>query len=187
MSNVNLELLDLALNYIDEHPEEWDQSTWDCGTTACIAGHMARIAGSPISDKFLATSAGYLSNIIEKVTGLPDSHGLFTESNNRNVLGVWRDILAGERVNAMGLDLQLADFSGADLSYADLRGADLSDADLRGADLSHADLRGADLSHAILYRATLRGADLRGAVVDHVHIGDTDLTGVNMEGVFSLD
>lgn len=34
-----------ALEYIEAHPEEWDQETWRCGTQCCIAGHVARIAG----------------------------------------------------------------------------------------------------------------------------------------------
>lgn len=29
-----------ALNHIELHPEEWDQSRWFCGTKACLAGHI---------------------------------------------------------------------------------------------------------------------------------------------------
>lgn len=41
-----LALLDAALTYIEHHPDEWDQGNWHCGTTACLAGHIAvTIAG----------------------------------------------------------------------------------------------------------------------------------------------
>lgn len=48
--------LDAALAYIEAHPEEHDQDSWirrapDCGTTACIAGTLAQLAGGvPVWD-----------------------------------------------------------------------------------------------------------------------------------------
>ena len=37
-------LLRMAREEIVRHPETFDMSNWDCGTTACIAGHVVRAA-----------------------------------------------------------------------------------------------------------------------------------------------
>lgn len=42
---VNAALLRSTLDYIKTHPEQWNQKTWHCGTTACFAGHAAILAG----------------------------------------------------------------------------------------------------------------------------------------------
>lgn len=49
MSTVNVDLLQRALNYITEHPDELDQSMWvvqwkDGRTTKCLAGHIVSLA-----------------------------------------------------------------------------------------------------------------------------------------------
>lgn len=41
----NVDLLRRTLAYIEEHPKEWKQDTWRCGTTACFAGHAAMLDG----------------------------------------------------------------------------------------------------------------------------------------------
>lgn len=41
----NVELLDRTLAYIEEHPEEWDQKEWVCGSTACFAGNALLLEG----------------------------------------------------------------------------------------------------------------------------------------------
>lgn len=41
----NIELAYEALDYIREHPEEWDQASYTCGSTACFAGRASLIAG----------------------------------------------------------------------------------------------------------------------------------------------
>lgn len=47
-AHCNDDLAYAALDYIREHPEEWDQSKYicrtSCGTTACFAGRVALIA-----------------------------------------------------------------------------------------------------------------------------------------------
>lgn len=43
--SVNVDLLRRTLAHIEQHPEEWDQGTWRCGTAACFAGHAAILAG----------------------------------------------------------------------------------------------------------------------------------------------
>lgn len=42
-SEMNTELLQKVAEHIRAHPEEFSMNDWDCGTTACIAGHAARI------------------------------------------------------------------------------------------------------------------------------------------------
>lgn len=46
---MNIEKLDEAIAYIEEHPEEHDQSYWfqkkDCGTAMCLAGTIAWLDG----------------------------------------------------------------------------------------------------------------------------------------------
>lgn len=41
----NAELAYRVLDHIDGHPEEWDQVTWFCGTSACFAGHSLLLSG----------------------------------------------------------------------------------------------------------------------------------------------
>ena len=162
---MNIELLDAALAYIDEHPEEWDQSTWDCGTTACIAGHMARLSGEYLP--VVVTEA-----FILRVTGLSDAHPLFDECNTRAALQVWRDLLAGDHIEAPGADLSYARFEHVDMQGANLRGANLHNAVLTDVDLTGADLRDADLEDATLDRVNFTSADLRGAYLADSELAD---------------
>jgi hypothetical protein len=41
----NADLAYRVLDQIDAYPETWDQSTWDCGTSACFAGWAVRLSG----------------------------------------------------------------------------------------------------------------------------------------------
>lgn len=42
-------LIDKVMDYLREHPKEWDQRYWvestPCGTTACFAGHTMLLSG----------------------------------------------------------------------------------------------------------------------------------------------
>lgn len=61
-------LLDQVLNYIESHPDEWNQETFcsssassPCGTTACLAGHALLLSGEWQLDKhntFLHVQSG---------------------------------------------------------------------------------------------------------------------------------
>ncbi len=42
---MNVELLHKVADVIAKHPEQFDMLTWDCGTTACIAGWALRLSG----------------------------------------------------------------------------------------------------------------------------------------------
>ena len=41
----NVTLLKATLSYIELHPEEWDQTSWICDTTACFAGTACLLGG----------------------------------------------------------------------------------------------------------------------------------------------
>ena len=166
---MNIELLDRALAYIDKHPEEWDQRTWDCGTAACIAGHTARLSGESLPVMAPQT-------IILRVTRLSDLHPLFDEGNTRDTLQVWRDLLAGDHIEAPDADLNYARFQLVDMQGANLRGANLQNAVLMDVDLTGADLRDADLEDATLDRVNFTGADLRGAYLADSELRDVDFT-----------
>ena len=65
----NVPLLRKALEYITEHPEEHDQSSWarrtPCGTTLCLAGTVAKLTGHDFSwdvfpDLAFSTTTGRL-------------------------------------------------------------------------------------------------------------------------------
>lgn len=50
---VNVPLLRKTLEHIEAHPEEWDQSSWSCGTSGCFAYHAAMISGGEPVDMYL--------------------------------------------------------------------------------------------------------------------------------------
>lgn len=43
-------LLTLAMRHIVNHPDQYDQEVWFCGTKACLAGRIALIAGACFVD-----------------------------------------------------------------------------------------------------------------------------------------
>jgi len=45
MTDRNDDLAYSTLDYIREHPEEWDQRDYFCGSTACFAGRAILLAG----------------------------------------------------------------------------------------------------------------------------------------------
>lgn len=59
----NTDLAYQALDYIREHPQEWDQRDYFCGTTACFAGRVCLIAyGSELATyKFRLEQMPHLS------------------------------------------------------------------------------------------------------------------------------
>lgn len=76
--NPNLDLLDAVVAHIEAHPEQHDQTTWFCGTTACIAGRTALMSGwKPYSFK-----PGHTSHSV-----------VFKDDEVRHVEDVARDLL----------------------------------------------------------------------------------------------
>jgi len=76
----------------------------------------------------------------------------------------WLRSDGGKRIEAIGANLQGADFLCSDLQGADFRGSDLGDANLWGCNLRGANLQGANFWGANLWDANLRGANLRAAI-----------------------
>jgi hypothetical protein len=50
----NVALLRKTLEHIENHPQEWNQGTWHCGTIACFAGHAVIIDGGQFADDWRA-------------------------------------------------------------------------------------------------------------------------------------
>lgn len=42
----NVPLLEETLTHIRDHPEEWDQAEWICGSAACFAGRSVLLSGA---------------------------------------------------------------------------------------------------------------------------------------------
>lgn len=50
MNIPNWPLLMEAIEYIIDHPEEYSQSSWRCGSTRCVAGWIAQLSGGQWAD-----------------------------------------------------------------------------------------------------------------------------------------
>lgn len=83
---VNKELLLQTLAYIEEHPEEWRQGRWRCGSTACFAGHAALLAGAEWLHKKEINQA-----TDEKVRA-PDGAVEWVNDYAKHVLGLTTDV-----------------------------------------------------------------------------------------------
>lgn len=90
---INYEAIEGVLQYIEAHPEELNMGSWFFGTTCCLAGTAARLAG------YRPDFAGYCSNgalsahvekLGLKLLGLPDDVGSYIFHVNRWPLGVRR-------------------------------------------------------------------------------------------------
>lgn len=60
--------LRMARAKILAHPETFDMAEWDCGTTACIAGHIARLIpelGNGWSTRDVSAALGFGRTTIE--------------------------------------------------------------------------------------------------------------------------
>ena len=43
---MNVDLMQKTMDYIEAHPEEWDQDEWRCETTMCFAGWAVALSGN---------------------------------------------------------------------------------------------------------------------------------------------
>jgi hypothetical protein len=108
---VDLAKLDAVLKYIEEHPKEWDQTTYgqklpECGTAGCVAFHVGRLDGAEIT--WGARWNDYQP--IDRIGGMPpaeyaqralgldydQSESLFWEWNTLADLKAMRDALAAD-------------------------------------------------------------------------------------------
>jgi hypothetical protein len=83
----NLDLLDRVMDHIDQHPEEWDQAAWFCGTAACFAGHAVLMDGWKIVHAFgdieKDGKLDMADQVAQRLLGLPrrEANRLFCASN----------------------------------------------------------------------------------------------------------
>ena len=69
MTTINVPLMLKLADTIVKHPEQFRAQEWDCGTTACFAGWLGRLAGTP-------WKMGVCSSLeIEAAAGLTRSQG----------------------------------------------------------------------------------------------------------------
>jgi hypothetical protein len=104
----DLPLLKKAVEYVDAHPEEWDQEEWyaedHCGTVACLAGRTCLLAGDTPSDlepglngrlqtAFIVRDGGGVQDISERARELlgltHDECRMFSATNDRADLQEW--------------------------------------------------------------------------------------------------
>lgn len=109
-SEINEPLLQKVMDHVTAHPEEFDMAEWatqkpDCGTTLCIAGHAAVMAGhdlswswwqrSPGSPPVLTaarTTGGHLiKRVAQEALGLTDeqAYRLFLDMVDRPLDRIW--------------------------------------------------------------------------------------------------
>jgi hypothetical protein len=85
----NVALLKQTLAYIESHPEEWDQATWHCGTTACFAGRAALLEGGQwISDESACMVARGDDPRDDVFSPPNDAPRVLVEDRARRVLGL---------------------------------------------------------------------------------------------------
>lgn len=112
----DIEKLDAALKYIEEHPEEWDQADWGhrsaCGTAGCLAYHVGVLDGAEIlwssSESSLEPSRAFVDAIGGKAPSAyarealrlstEQSYALFAGGNSLEDLKTMRDVLAKDPV-----------------------------------------------------------------------------------------
>lgn len=112
---VNIKALDAALAAIDKDPKSWEQNSWAektaCGTTYCLAGHIAVQSGAQIDWQHVgldgretATSAFVdgewqsIRGVAQQILGVSEEQQevLFSAYRERDELQVLRDALAGD-------------------------------------------------------------------------------------------
>jgi hypothetical protein len=82
-------LAEVALEYIEEHPNEWYQGTWRCQTACCFAGHVVVSAGGlkwaapDGSEVNVPAGTMFVSDLAQQLLGLSpaESWTLFRASN----------------------------------------------------------------------------------------------------------
>lgn len=93
---VNVELLNATLQHIIDHPEEWDQHKWFCGTTACFAGHAALIHGAKVDERFTNSDGHYMVQ-----TSLGGSRSIKEYAQDILGLDYWQGGLLFSAVNTL--------------------------------------------------------------------------------------
>jgi hypothetical protein len=101
MTTRNVELLEATMQYILDHPEEWDQSTFICGTAACFAGRAALLSGWSIEEIHNAADSCEMYSEGAKLLGLTyvEAHCLFRSENTVPALELMvKDLVNGDEL-----------------------------------------------------------------------------------------
>lgn len=84
----NVPLLRQTLAYIEAHPEEWNQTTWRCGTSACFAGHAAILDGGAWADEESACVTARADDLPDDVFGAAIALRVLVEDRAQRILGL---------------------------------------------------------------------------------------------------
>lgn len=108
--SVNVTELEASMTHIVDHPEEWDQTQWVCGSAACFAGrgllnHGYRVFYNAAEDRHMASKDGVLTDVASAaaklygITGM-DAKILFSSINTLDTLqGMVKDLANGEELD----------------------------------------------------------------------------------------
>lgn len=106
----DIALLDRIIEQIEQHPETWDQATWEreteCGTAYCVAGHAVAMTIGPIThyspwNAEYVTADGVIGSWSVTARDALDltarqAHVLFHPSNTLGEIKTMRDLLAAD-------------------------------------------------------------------------------------------
>lgn len=97
--SVNVALLRQTMDYIEAHPEEWDQRVWSCGTTACFAGWAVKLSGIDIDAAVCDMGGGVTASVgivAQELLGITDkaADALFSGCNRMGDLLFYVDALS---------------------------------------------------------------------------------------------
>lgn len=113
MSTRNWPLLIETMQFILDHPAQWDQSVWanTCGTAYCFAGHASLLLGGrQLKGGDLGTNSGYLSDEWTDLVVVPDDlaaavdEGTAWDTWYRTIDGRKAYSMSGVAEVALGLD-----------------------------------------------------------------------------------
>ena len=88
---INLDVLDDAITFIKDHPEQHQQAHWTCDTGACVAGWVALLNGYKTKKQFIEDEDGNRKLVTVNGSVYREGHPKHTVSASaiaRELLGV---------------------------------------------------------------------------------------------------
>jgi hypothetical protein len=111
--SLDIPLARKTFEFIEAHPEEWEQSEWICETGMCYAGHAAHIAGADLAEPSFAAKAWgpdgdgiHISDYAQTVLGLGDGEAtrmFFSENSLADLRGMVDDLETKGHLAAWGV------------------------------------------------------------------------------------
>ena len=109
---MNVDELDRNVTYVEDNPEQHDQTVWTCETGGCLAGHialnngytLARYVEGKVVNGMVRDSAGAMhdvATVAQKILGATDDqvHLLFAAGNSVETLRLLtKDLQNGEDI-----------------------------------------------------------------------------------------